>query len=100
MCPTCGNKPLSFSKWVRTLNPFRIRCNHCEAKLGANSVPYLWTLFHMPIGLGLWMLGKALSPFESSWGFPSFLVLAAGTLFCTAYVIPYFGFRHMYRVVK
>ena len=101
-CPKCGNRPLTFSKWLCKLNLFRIQCSHCNAHLEAGFMPYLWTLGHIPIGVGLVWVGERFYQarlFSSSWGLVGFFVGAAAVLFCTAYVIPYFAFSRVLRII-
>src|SRR5258708_281428 len=71
-CPKCGNRPLTFSKFMRTLNPFRIQCSHCNAHLEAGFMAYLWTLCHIPIAAGLAWVGAQAGLFTSSWGIVGF----------------------------
>ena len=52
-CPACRNRPLTFSKWMRTLNHLRIRCGSCNARLNAGPIAYAWTVCHVPIAVGL-----------------------------------------------
>jgi len=89
-CPACGNRPLTFSKWLRTLNPLRIQCGRCNARLNAGPIAYAWTLCHVPIAAGLVAIRLLVGPW--------FLPLALGVLFCTAYVIPYFTLDGTYRI--
>lgn len=101
-CPQCGNRPLTFSKWLRKLNPFRMQCSHCNAHLEAGFVAYLWLLCHIPIGIGVAWVGAAFDQarlFTSSWGLVGFVVGAAAVGFCTAYVIPYFAFSRVLRII-
>ena len=92
-CPNCGDRPLSFPRWLSTPNPFRIQCGHCGARLRAGALAHLWILCQIPIAYGLVELFVKLSH-------PAyFIVVAIGVVFCSAYVIPYYGFRRLYRVV-
>ena len=99
-CPKCGNRPLTFSKFLRTLNPFQIQCNHCNAHLEAGFMAKLWTLCHIPIAAGLVWVGTQAGLLTSSWRIVVFFVAAAAVLFCTAYVIPYFAFSRIYRIIR
>ena len=78
-CPKCGNRPLTFSRWLRTLNPFRIQCSHCNAQLRAGFMVYLWTLCHIPIGVGIVWVGMGFDQaglFTSWWACDGFFVVA------------------------
>jgi len=102
-CPKCGNRPLVFTKWLRTLNPFKIECNHCSTQLEGGFVAHLWTLCHFPIGAGLFWIGGRFDQaglFGSSLGYVGFVVGAAAVVFCTAYVIPYFLLSRCYRIIR
>jgi hypothetical protein len=60
----------------------------------------LWSLFHIPIGVGLVWLYIRLDHaglFVSAWGRGGFYAGAAMVVFCTAYVIPYVAFSRVYR---
>ena len=101
LCPKCGRKPLAFSKFLITLNPFAIQCAHCATRLHAGPTAYLWTLFHVPIAAGIWTIGRRLSAagiFDSPWGLTAYLVCAIALVFCTAYVVPWLAFKNLYRV--
>ena len=101
LCPNCGKKPVQFSQWLLTLNPFKIQCRHCEARLRAGAGAYVWTLFHVPLGAGVILLGRGFARsgvFEASWTSPLFVLGAIALLFSTAYVIPWLGFKDVYRV--
>ncbi len=101
LCPKCGKKPLAFSKLLMTLNPFAIQCAHCAARLRAGPSAYLWTLFHVPIGAGIWMIGRLLAAagiLDSPWGLVAYLVCAAALVFFTAYVVPWLAFKNLYGV--
>jgi hypothetical protein len=101
LCPTCGKKPLAFSKFVMTLNPFAIQCGHCATRLRAGPWAHVWTLFHAPIGVGIWIIGRRLAAaglFDSLWGPVAYWACAAALLFFTAYVVPWLAFKNLYRV--
>ena len=100
LCPKCSKRPFGFLRWLGTLNPFRIECSHCLAKLRAGGFAYLWTLLHLFIGGGLiWLWGASgrSGYLDSSWAMGLFLLAAVIFIFCTAYVVPYFAFDRMYR---
>ena len=90
MCPQCGKRPLTFSQFARTMNPFRIQCRSCGAELKAGLLAYVWTLLHAPLAIGLVALRSVLG----FW----FLPVAIAVVFCTAFAIPYFGFNNLYRL--
>lgn len=92
MCPKCGNRPLTFSQFLRSMNPMRIRCGRCDAELKAGPFAYFWTVLHVPIAIGL----VALRGTIGWWLLP----LAIAVVFCTAYVIPYFAFHRLYRIAS
>ena len=101
LCPRCGKKPLPFSKFLMTLNPFTIQCARCATRLRAGPTAYLWTLFHGPIAAGIWTIGRRLSAagiFDSPWGLAAYWVCAAALVFFTACVVPWMAFKNLYRV--
>lgn len=100
-CPSCGTRPLRFTRFLTTLNPFRIVCVTCGARLRAMPVAYLWTLLHVPLGWGIVQTAGLLEDagrLESPLSFAGYLFAAAGLLFVTAYVIPWFWPGRSYRV--
>lgn len=102
LCPTCGKKPLTFSKFLMTLIPFAIQCGHCATRLRAGSDAHLWTLFHATIGAGIWIIiGRRLAAtglFDSPWGLVAYLACAAVLIFLSAFVVPWLAFKNLYRV--
>lgn len=101
LCPTCGKKPLAFSKFLMTLNPFAIQCAHCATRLRAGLGAHLWTLFHFPIGAGIFILGRRLVAaglFDSPWGLVAYSACAAVLIFLSAFVVPWLAFKKLYRV--
>ena len=100
-CPNCGERPRSFTRFLTTANPFRIRCDNCGAQLRAGWFAYVWTLLHLPLGLGLIELDNVLerngvlsSPLTQG----TFVVAALVLVFCTSFVIPWYGFNRMYHL--
>ena len=103
LCPSCGKKPLRFTGFLSTVNPFRIACTHCGTRLRAGPVAYIWTLLHAVLGIGLAEGHKALKAagmLSGSFGSLSFLLAAALLIFCTAFVIPWVWFNGAYRVAS
>ena len=101
LCPTCGKKPVTFSKLLMTLNPFAIQCAHCATRLRAGPGAHLWTLFHFPIGAGIFIIGRRLASaglFDSLWGLVAYLACAAVLIFSSAFVVPWLTFKNVYRV--
>jgi hypothetical protein len=41
-CPSCNQKPISFITWCNGLNAITWTCRHCQQKLKANGVTWLW----------------------------------------------------------
>src|SRR5437879_3302869 len=103
ICPSCGNKPLSFASFLVTLNPFRITCVNCGARLRASSIAYAWAALHIVIGLGLVKLYQSFvvsGVISSVAGALIYLVGVFGLLFMTAYVIPWMFLRNTYRPLE
>ena len=44
-CPNCQHEPISFSRFFRSFNLFRIQCVNCGAKLKANYFAYLLLVY-------------------------------------------------------
>lgn len=73
LCPRCGNRPLQFTQFLTTLNPFRIVCVKCDARLRATFPAYVGTLLHVILGIGI-------------------------VLFVTSFVVPWYWRGAVYRV--
>src|SRR5258708_6095046 len=100
ICPRCGNKPLSFASFLVTLNPFRISCVGCGARLRAGPIAYVWAALHMLIAVGLVRLYRGMvvaGMIGSLAGAVMFVIGVFGLLFVTAYVIPWMFLPSTYR---
>ena len=95
-CPNCGRRPISFSRWLRTLRPFRLECVHCHSTLQATNIAYVWTALHAVLGAAMAEVRRNVPFLRANFGL--WLLLVVAVLFCTAFVIPYFAFRGGYRV--
>ena len=100
-CPNCTQRPLSFGQTFR-VNPFRLTCTHCQARLRAGSLLYLWTAFHLVIGLGLglvrtaaWIDARGILDLPADW--PWFVVGVLIVVFVTANVVPWVFFQSAYQ---
>jgi hypothetical protein len=103
ICPRCGNKPLSFASFLVTLNPFRINCVNCGARLRAGPIAYLWAAAHLLIAVELVRLYRALvvaGVIGSLAGSVMFVIGVFGLLFITAYVIPWMFLPSTYRLAE
>ena len=100
-CPSCGNKPISFSRFLVTLNPWRIQCISCGTDLRAGPTAYTWVILHLILGIGLVSLYQKLTVdgvIASSAGLFVFLAATVALVFLTAYVIPWMFLSDIYRV--
>ena len=100
-CPTCGKRPVRFSALLFTLDPFRMQCDNCGAQLRAGWFAYLYTLLHLPLGLGLIELHRIMERSDmlsTPLAQGTFIVAALGLLFCTSFVIPWYGFNRVYHL--
>ncbi len=100
ICPRCGNKPLSFASFLVTLNPFRISCVGCGARLRAGPIAYVWAALHLLIAVGLVRLYRGMvvaGMIGSLAGAVMFVIGVFGLLFVTAYVIPWMFLPSTYR---
>src|SRR5258708_39966470 len=91
ICPRCGNKPLSFASFLVTLNPFRISCVGCGARLRAGPIAYVWAALHLLIAVALVRLDRGMvvaGMIGSLAGAGIFVTGALCLVFGTAYVIP------------
>jgi uncharacterized membrane protein YdbT with pleckstrin-like domain len=103
ICPVCGNKPLSFPRFMFTLNPWRIQCMSCDAELHAGPIAYVWTALHVVLGLALVSAYKRMvvdGIIASSSGVLMFIAAVFALIFLTAYVIPWMFLKNMYRVAE
>jgi hypothetical protein len=96
LCPTCGKRPLSFGEFMTTLNPLRIVCRHCSARLRAGPIPYVWILLHGVLAVGL-VEGRAWLRSVGMLNDAIFLLAALALFFCTAFVIPWVWLDRAYR---
>lgn len=100
-CPTCGGRPLSFTKFLVTVNPLRITCQQCGAKLRAGPMAYVWTGLHLALGPLLVLLHRALranGAIQTGGDFAIFIVAILAFVLLTAYVVPWIGFNSLYRI--
>lgn len=98
LCPACGERPCSFGKWIRTLDPFNVECRSCHAALRAAPLAYIWTLVHVPIGIGITAMLRSPAARGSLGILVVLSVMALAILFVTAYVIPYYYIDRCYRL--
>jgi uncharacterized protein (DUF983 family) len=100
-CPSCGNKPISFARFLVTLNPWRIQCASCGTDLRAGPTAYTWVILHLILGFGLVSLYQRLTlngVINSSTGVLLFVAATLAIVFLTAYVIPWMFLSDVYRV--
>lgn len=101
ICPNCGNKPLSFARFLVTLNPWRIQCVSCGTDLKAGPTGYTWVILHLILGFGLVNLYQKLTldgVIASPAGVLIFVIATLAIVFLTAYVIPWMFLTDLYRV--
>ena len=103
MCPKCNRRVFPFHRWLRNLDPYRLVCAQCSAKLKARKILYVWTLLHIPFGLALAAIAFAVHrntaiqwPADWQWYIAGAIVI----LFGTAYVIPWMIFRDSYELYE
>jgi uncharacterized protein (DUF983 family) len=101
ICPHCGNKPISFARFMVTVNPWRLHCVNCGADLRAGPTAYTWTVLHLLLALALVSVYKRLTVdgvIASTTGLFVFLAATVALVFLTAYVIPWMFLTDLYRV--
>ena len=100
VCPKCRKKPFKFTTFLVTGNPFRITCSNCSAALRAGPSAYVWTALHVPLGFALLTLYRTTTTnglIDSGWARALMVLAILGTVFITAFVIPWVAFNGTYR---
>lgn len=100
-CPKCGERPLTLTRFLSTINPLRIQCGNCGAQLRAGWFAYLWTVLHLPLVIGLveldrMLLRHGLLSGQLTQG--GYVIAALALLFVTSFVIPWYGFNRVYHL--
>ena len=96
-CPKCREKAFPFVRFFTILNPFRVVCTNCGARLVARRSAYYWTAFHGVLGIGIaWVWHRLGNAGRLDTGGVKLVAVAEilALAFVTAFVIPYHFFSY------